>query len=170
MAAVQDDRDLLDQIQREVAKLETAVISVGFQGQSALEQAGENAAATVVDVATFNEFGTIDIPERPFMRFTFDQHQAAIVERVEIEHSAVIVGERKAVQALSRIAIFLVGLIQRTMRESPSWAEPNAPATIRKKTVAGKRGDVPLLDTGQLRASVSWVVRIGGSVAAEGMA
>jgi len=38
-------------------------------------------------------------------------------------------------------------VIVKRINRSKEWAVPNAPATIARKTVAGKVGDQPLVDT-----------------------
>lgn len=149
-------------IQRELKRMGNMQIFVGFQGASGLES-GPDSDATIVDIATFHEFGTVNIPERPFLRSAMDVNKAKIGSQFETEIKRVIDGKQDALQAANRLGIFGVELVRERIRSSPSWAE-----ALDQSTIDLKGSSVPLIDTGQLVQSVTYLVREGGATVAEG--
>jgi len=125
-------------------------MSVGIQGQGIAP--GESDAETVVMYALANEFGT-RAPARPFLRTSFAAHRRLWIEALRRGLRLRLAGDTSQPAATLRVlGVVAVGQVQRTLREG-QWT-PNAPATIRRKTRAGRRGDQPLVDTGQLVQSV----------------
>lgn len=121
-------------------------VKVGFFSDSGEEPNG----VTVAEVATYNEYGTGRIPARPFMRQTVDAKQgdwANLAQNVEKR----VVGGMGIHQGLELIGIKAKGDTQE-MIDKGDFA-PNAPATIRRK-----KSSHPLIDTGRMRASVSFKV------------
>lgn len=101
----------------------------------------------VHDVAIYNEFGTRRMPARPFIRPNRDRilrSAAEIVARDVGTNPHYVVTERAA----NLIGIAGVAFIQRTIDELIS--PPNAPSTI-----ARKGSSKPLIDTGQLKLSIT---------------
>jgi hypothetical protein len=128
-------------------------IEVGiFEQDGAFVYADGSTAVTVLDVAMWNEFGTGQIPERSFLRAWFDENQDKCRELVRRLLESVIAGTRTKEQALELLGVTFVGQIQKRIADGISPA--NAPATI-----ARKGSDKPLIDTGQLRSSVTHRVR-----------
>lgn len=109
---------------------------------------------TVADVARWAEFG-IGQPQRSWLRGTVAARRAQIEERMRIESRAVLEGKRTQEQALSRLGVFIVGLIQE--RIAAGIDPPNAQATIDRKG-----SSTPLIDTGQLRSSITSQYRPAG--------
>lgn len=133
---------------------ERSVILIGIQGSSALESPGDS-DATIVDIATFMEFGTVRIVARPFMKTTLDQNESAIIAFVESQYGRMLDGNVKATEALNQIGLFVVSKMQATIRSSPSWAAANEPSTLIAKAPKTK----PLVNEGQLVASITHVVQ-----------
>jgi phage gpG-like protein len=159
-----EDRDLgWKKIKRELEWLSGKSVTIGWQGKSVLTVPGLSGEATIVDIATFHEFGTVNIPARPMLRTTNDKHQNAIADFFTKQLGDVVEGKRKGEQALSRSGMLVASKIQQTIRESPSWAEPLAPSTI-----AAKGSTKPLIDTGRMIQSVTWAIRSNGSITKEG--
>ena len=159
-----EDRDIgFTKLQKELAWLQGKSVTIGWQGASALET-GET-EATIVDIATFQEFGTVTIPERPALRSVFDEKAAELEAFIEKELGAVLELKRTGEQALNRIGLKAVSLLQDKIRSSPSWAEALKQATIEKKG-----SSVPLIDTGRLLASVTYAIRDGDNIIQEGKA
>lgn len=112
----------------------------------------------VIDVAvynnygTFNEDGTVHIPPRPFLdvggiRASEETKQMRIAlmrkireGQIDMEHAADMIGAKAA------------AIMKRTIRDFDD--PPNAPSTI-----AQKKSDNPLIDTGLMMQSVTWDVR-----------
>lgn len=135
---------------RELDKLASQMVAVGFQQGDVTEESGVD----ICDVAAFNELGTEHIPSRPFMRQSIDGNADKITEFMQSKVDEII-GGKTADQVLKEIGIFQKGLVQETIKEGDF--APNAPATIRKKGSA-----TPLIDTGLMRQSVNYQIKKKG--------
>ena len=100
-------------------------------------------------VAAWNEFGTKNIPERPFFRQAIAQMEDGIANIIKagINPKKGIVDERLA----DVLGAYAQGEIQDSITSLKE--PPNNPATI-----ARKGSDNPLVDTGFMRHSVTWQV------------
>ena len=146
-------------------------ITVGFQ----TEKGGKIHPLATVNVATialYNEFGTITgSPARPFMRTTLIEGKDKIAAEAALQFKRAIVGEITPVEASSRLGAFIVKLMRERIDKAGAWAVPNALSTVKKKGHA-----MPLLGgdprkkvaRGTMRDSLTWAVRRGGSILAEG--
>jgi len=155
-------------IMKELRKLEDKpYVKVGIQGAKGnAQKKGTKEPLTVVEVAVYNEFGApkANIPERPFMRSTYDTKrsewqdltdrlQDGIYKGLTIDKALDVLGLKMQADVIARI------------RSSPSWAVPNAESTYLRKLnksdvslLAHDVGDVkPLIDTGQMVESVTSV-------------
>ncbi len=146
---VDRDRGLKALLQRITPKASTQpAVDVGVLEGDGERQYG-NSEATVMDVALFNEFGTETIPPRSFLRGWADENEQANIERMRRIGEAVMQGKLPSVEAgLARFGVFAVGSIQK--RIADGIPPPNAPSTVAKKG-----SSTPLVDTGQLRSSIS---------------
>lgn len=151
-------------------------VKVGVLGSQALEKYPEE-ASTVVEIATFNEFGTAGkqitqssvfagatpgatkgkgaIPERSYIRSTMDQKRATYQRLVELLAGEIYLKKKSIGQVLGLIAERIKGDIQRkivTLKDPP-----NAPSTV-----AQKGSTNPLVDSGRLRQSIDYEVVEGG--------
>lgn len=124
-------------------------VAIGVLGSTAGKSHG---ATTLYDVAAANEFGTSRIPERSFLRATLDLHHAKVVAFCKKQGALVVRGEITNETALERIGLFVQGLIQ--ARIAAGIAPANAPSTI-----SAKGSSKPLIDSGQLRSSITYEVR-----------
>ncbi|MEO1268452.1 MAG: hypothetical protein AAFX99_10150 [Myxococcota bacterium] len=97
--------------------------------------------------AVFNEYGTSDIPERSFLRATFDAQRPAMVRQLAKGASQVMEGKATLEQVLDGVGADLVEDIKRTIANMSS--PPNAPGTINQKGA-----NDPLVDTGAMMAAV----------------
>ena len=135
--------------QAELRKLMQSEIHVGFQsGEDHYED-----GADLAEIAAYNEYGTSDTPARPFMKQSFENHEAEL-RAVCQQANNVIASGGTAEEACKKIGVVAVGLIQQEIVDGSF--EPNAESTIRKKG-----SDKPLIDTGFMRQSVKYVVKKG---------
>jgi len=102
-------------------------------------------------IATVHEFGApqVNIPERSFMRTTIDEKDSEISRMIDIQIGKVIDREISGEAALGRIGEYVKNLIQRRITDISR--PPNKPGTI-----AQKGSSNPLIDTGRMRASITW--------------
>lgn len=159
---VDRDKGYAELVQRILAK-DNPTLSVGvFQnaGQVSYGTSASGKTVTVLDVALWNEFGTYNqdgsthIPPRPFIRLYFDGQAARIKQMATVAIRQVITQKLTKREALERLGMKLAGEIQTAIGVGYFGAYPeNAPRTIAKKGSA-----TPLVDTGQLRSSITYKV------------
>ena len=128
-------------------------------------QAGIPSGATTTDgksipmYAAYNEFGTSRIPARPFMRTTANEHQNEWCETLAGALKGEILKDN-AKGAMGLVGEQMKAHIQQTIQKG-SFA-PNSPKTVANKRRKGKvEPDHPLIDTGQMLASVISEVKDG---------
>ncbi len=152
------DKDLgFNKIVAEVMKYENAVILVGFQEGSKTHSQDKDGrhkkgGLSMPQIAAQNEFGTEHIPERSFMRTSYDENVTRIRQLIDREYTKVVAGEIPASQGLGIVGTYVQGLIQQKIRQIMS--PPNSP-----KTIAIKKSSKPLIDFGQMVGSVTYVVQ-----------
>lgn len=149
------DRGLRDLLKR--LKKQKWELTVGVHGPEGSVPAEGDTDLTVLDVATINEFG-IGVPERSFIRDWADQNESSNNDKLIKIAFAVYKGKFTIEIGLNRLGLLFVGDIQR--RISGGIPPPNAPATIAKK-----QSSTPLINFGQLRSSITYVIS-GGSLGA----
>jgi hypothetical protein len=104
--------------------------------------------------AAYNEFGTRDIPERPFMRTAFDQNLKKYHQMARRHMSNVAMGLQPMRTFEKAIGEEMRDDIVKSIQ---SWAvPPNATETVREKG----RND-PLVDTGAMQRAVVVQVKKG---------
>ncbi len=125
-------------------------VLVGVPGTAGEYKDGANQ----VLVASVNEFGSDDgrIPERSFLRSTVDeksQEYSALLGKLV---GRVVDGKITPNQALDRLGLTVERDVKRKIVEIKD--PPNAASTIRMK-----KSSNPLIDTGQLRQSITYEIR-----------
>ena len=107
----------------------------------------------VARLAIIHEFGSPknNLPARPVMRQTNQKYGRSIPGVISRLTKEVIAGSRTPGQALARLGVYWEGRIKLMFREGVF--RPLKPATI-----ARKGSSKPLIDSGQLRQSVTSVV------------
>lgn len=113
-------------------------------------------AATLAEVAAAHEFGTATIPQRSFIRATVDLKAAVIAAEQEKLAAQVVDSKITPEVAMERLGAAVQGMVQTRI------AEGIGPA-LKPATVARKGSDKQLVDTGQLRSSVTYQVLQGGT-------
>lgn len=130
--------------------------SIGAGGPTRVK-VGFPAGTANVDKAIWNEFGTRGggwggpIPERPFMRNAMRDNGRKYEDAMKSSVAALLSSKTTIKVVLSKLGVMASGDIQKeiTALKSP----PNSPVTI-----ALKGSSNPLIDTGEMRASVTWKI------------
>lgn len=152
-----EDKDLgFNQIKREMAELDNYYVGVGFPGDA--ENTQHKSGFNMASLALVHEFGTESgkIPARPFMKQTskaFSKNVGALMTTLTRKVAS---GRLSAKKAHSQLGAYYEGKMKETI--TSGTFKPNAPATIKLKG-----SSKPLIDTGQMRASISHVVRKVGA-------
>lgn len=129
------------------------VAAVGVQGSAASAPHGEGSPLTTAEVAAVNEFG-MGVPERPFMRATFEQRASDVAKLGAALERKVLQGALSVEQALAVIGQAAVSMVRATI--DSGLPPPNAPSTVERKGSSGT-----LRDTGQLKGHITAQVRRG---------
>lgn len=122
----------------------------------------DDGTVEAVLVASANEFGakaddgTELVPERSFMRTTMDEQRSAIADLQERVINRVVAGKGTAEQGLGLIGQYAEAKVKAKI--ASGVPPPNAPATIAKKG-----SSKTLIDSGQMRQSITNVVHTGGA-------
>ena len=114
---------------------------------------GDSGKLSLLEVAVIHEFGApaAAIPARSFIRATIDEKRAEIEKLQRVLGAQVATGKLAEEQALSALGAKVAGWIQARIAEG---IDPPLSAA----TVAKKKSSKPLIDTGQLRSSITHVV------------
>lgn len=150
--------------------LDKLALTIGFQGESG-GRSHPDANVNVATVALYNEFGTIESPQRSFLRSTMFERRAEIAAAFAKELRPVVMGKRKAVDGLSAVGAIVAKFVRQKIDQAGSWAVPNEIATIKKKGHSQplRGGDILTGSSGgTMKKAVSWAVRRGGVVLATG--
>lgn len=134
---------------RAVGNIKNGSVDVGIFADVGAKK--QSPGLTVLDVATFNEFG-LGVPERSFIRAYVDENEARIKAMIKALALLIVQGKITRDAALEKLGVKIQGEIQKRIADGIEPA--NAPATIAKKG-----SDKPLIDTGQLRSSVTYKVK-----------
>lgn len=137
-----------------------ASVKIGVFGEKGEQEA--EGGLTMAEIAAVHEFGYPEggIPERSFLRSAFDANEGEIAEALtklckSLLHKAVMRGDGKGVtqgemlQLLNKLGLYVVGIVQKRIGNGDITPE------LSEKTIARKGSSVPLIDTGQLRSSIS---------------
>ncbi len=120
-----------------------STVKVGFiQGEAPADQ---------VAIASYNEFGTSRIPERPFFRNAMSENKGSYGTLMRNDAKRIVTGEQTMSRTLDRLGLKAQGDVQQSIVDLQS--PPNAPATIKAKGSSN-----PLINTGSLRQSVSFKI------------
>lgn len=157
-----DDKDHgFKKLRERIAKQGRVSVTVGIHEAEGSKPHEGQGGLTVEDVGVFHEYGTVTIPQRSFLRGWADENETANKERLQKIAQAVLKGAIPSAEiGLERFGLYAVGSIQR--RISDGIEPPLAASTIKRKG-----SSVPLIDTGQLRSSITHRI-VKGSGEGEG--
>lgn len=130
----------------ELGKLE---VRIGIQQGECSED-----GVDLVDIAMFNELGTVHIPSRPFLRDSVDANVDQINAFLQSMEKEILKGG-SAEKVLKKIGVFQKGLVQEEITKGNFV--PNSEATRKRKG-----SDTPLIDTGRMKQSVNYVIKKKG--------
>ena len=134
-----------------------AVVNVGFVGDKAHQAHPGTGGLTNNELGMVHEFGSpaAGIPERSFLRSTFDEQRPAYKELARKLCRAVIERKMSVPTALKVLGLKAESDVRAKIRSH--IPPPNSPATI-----AAKGSSTPLIDTGQMVNAIASQVIIKG--------
>lgn len=139
-----------DRIKKQLFRRGTSRLVVGILAPEGQKDRG---GVTNAQLGAIHEFGAprANIPERSFLRRTFDERQAEYERSLRSAIGKVVDRGGSLRLALERLGARAAADVQNTIARG--IPPPNAP-----RTVAKKGSSTPLIDTGQLRQSISYDV------------
>lgn len=124
-------------------------VRIGMLDKAQAEHKG-TPGLTVAEVGTFHEFG-LGVPQRSFIRGWYDESVEENKRTMAVLQKQVLRGQVSEEQALARFGAKCVGDIQKRIVDG---IEP----PLAESTVKRKGSSTPLVDTGQLKASITFEV------------
>lgn len=146
MANVKDIDRGLKKFMRELQVARSVEVVIGLQ------EGDTNGGLSIAEYGAYNEYGTGNIPERSFMRSTFDEKINDIGRDISSKYAQVQSGQLTVYAALNLVGMRHGRDIQRKI--GSGIGPENSPATI-----AIKGSDRTLIDTGSMINSVRHIVR-----------
>lgn len=124
-------------------------VNVGFPGGE--DHGGSD--LTVAQVARIHEFGapSAGIPERPFLRVAIDKNRGKYVRINRESVLGMSSGRLSMEQALGRLGVAAKADVQVEITTGNF-------APLKPETIARKGSSKPLIDSGQMRQSVTWEI------------
>lgn len=153
------DQNNIPELIARLAILNAAHVLVGILGDSSKNaRHGEDGDATNALIAAAHEFGTDDVPRRPFLGPAMDKGAKKIADLQADLIGRVLDGTMTPDQALGILGEFAVVLVKAEITQAPH------PPALKPATIKAKKGDSrPLIDSGQMLNSVTYkIVRVGG--------
>ena len=139
MATLSGDDKLMAHLNEMVQKLDAGTLSVGFMSGAKYPD-----GTPVAQVAFYNEFGTKDIPTRPFFRKMIADESGTWGPKL----AKLLAKDFEGEKALNSLGMDISGALEESI---VGWTTPaNAPSTIAKKGF-----DKPLIDTGHMKSSIT---------------
>ena len=103
----------------------------------------------IVDIAIFNHYGTETIPERPFLSNAISANNARYRRIMRDQAAGVMSGANAIGDVMTKLGLLAQGHVQQEIVDLRD--PPNAPSTIKQK-----KSSNPLIDTGEMRQSVTF--------------
>ena len=171
---------------RRLSEVQGLTVEAGFPGELRQVPAQGDDSGTppsVLQVAAWQEFGTGTAPPRPFLRETLTRHRVAL--RGALAEGLRAYGSLRSPldPIAARLGVMLRGAVQETIRggafadnaDVTKMIKGSRPRKTFKEALAAladgepvPSGTRPLIDTGQMRQSVRWRVRLAGRTISSG--
>lgn len=132
----------------QLAKAKGAFVKVGILSGTGEHPKGKH-GQTIAEIGWWNEFGTKNIPARPFLRTALYENikryrglfktviKNVLLKRISVDQAVFVIGEAAKADVQAKIVSL----------KTP----PNRPITIKRKGSSN-----PLIDTGALRQHINW--------------
>lgn len=154
--------ETLAHVQRQITAMrqaKTMVVKVGLPaGEAATSKAytddGSKAAATVLEVGIWHEYGTARMPMRSFLRGPMREKSAELARMLEVQFNLVLEAGLDVGTALGRVGLTARNISVGAFRTGGygAWQD------ISQATKDKKGSSAILIDTGILRNAITWVV------------
>lgn len=121
---------------------------------------GETTTATNALIGYVMEYGSPaqNIPARPFLHPGVANAREGIELHMKKAGQLALRGKQDEIgQELEKVGLIAAASVQKKITDGPF--QPLKPATLAARRRRGRTGDRPLVDTGQLRRAITYIVR-----------
>ena len=102
-----------------------------------------------------------NLPARPFLEPGIRVAEGKVVERLKVAAQAALIGDDGTIdQQFHAVGLIGQASVRAAITDGPH--APLSPRTLAQRRARGRTGTKPLIDTGQLRNSINYVVRPKG--------
>lgn len=157
-----DKRRKWDALRANTQQLRNLTVTIGVHDDAG---AHGNSAVSVAHLAAIHEFGTDRIPERSFMRATFDAKRGEYTDLIKTLANDVAVQGQSPELAARKLGVIASNDVKRTIQDGiePDLADATKRARDDKAAHGGGLASMaqtytPLIDSGQLIASITFRV------------
>lgn len=146
-------KKLTDKLKKKFEALVKTTISVGIPKEEITQKDGQT--LFLADIANKNNFGSFsqNIPARPFGTTTIPRYKEQIQKIIQIQMNDILEKNKDVRKGFDAIGAVCSGYMKKNLTDG-EW-KANAQYTIEMKG-----SDQPLIDTGQMRQSITWRVNI----------
>lgn len=146
-----NDNSLFVAYEKNLQQFKDSVVKAGILAKDGSNNHSEG--ITVFQIGMIHEFGVPEknIPRRSFIRVPIENNIKEITKLIENNHKLVSENSMSAKVALDRIGLKAQNTIKKSFRDN-DW-KANSRATVKRKGSSR-----PLIDTGQLVGSISYIV------------
>ena len=134
---------------------------VGAKASAQHEGGDEQEPVNNATLAMIHEFG-LGVPERSFIRAAFDANREKYLANLQTLVSAIYDGKLTVGRALTLLGMQCASDIRKLIIDGAGVPPPNAPATIKRKGSSR-----PLVDSAQMKNSITHEVVLNGSSSKE---
>jgi phage gpG-like protein len=148
----------LERIMREAKRFRGSYTKIGLpSGEFVATGEASKTPADVVMIGAVHEWGapSRNIPERSWLRSAYDKEQMSIRRRVDASYDSVLQGKTTARFALAKLGEWFTARIKANF--PPSGVKGYAKSTLAMKKRKNETNPQMLIETGQLRNSITHV-------------
>jgi len=155
-------KDNFGKVKKAIRELSTNRIMVGVPAAKALRRPEEGEKSTINNAAIAylmeNGCPAVNIPPRPFLKPTIEASRVLIVERMKGAAIYALKGNSIAVlQALHSLGLAVSTAVKLKINTGPF--KGLSERTLQRRRARGRFGTKPLIDTTQLRSSITYVLK-----------
>ncbi len=164
MSSLKDNLKSLQKYAKTIDDVKNKAVFVGLPKEKATKKYQDG--MSVIRIGAIHEYGMGNNPQRSFLRVPFAENKKEIDEFIQ-KRFKMSGKEISPIQALEQIGVFAEGISKKSFVKN-NWVA-NAPITIsggwmrspsgKPFKVKGKGSSKPLIDTGNLRDSITSIVR-----------
>lgn len=147
-----DKRHKFDVFKTRMRQLNGSSTKIGYQESEKHKSRDTDEMSDMVEIGSKHEFGSKEenIPQRSHIRTTTDEQRMRVNRKIQEGYSRILMNTSTPAAELEKVGEFMESKIKKKITDIR--LPPNSPATI-----LAKGSDNPLIDTGQMRASVRHV-------------